>query len=69
MVQIRWAEQLFIKSRVKRYPLPEPDEKLHRVKRIDEGTRYSEHEESSRDLRRISRLFNDELWGYEWYLV
>ncbi|XP_045450459.1 neuroendocrine convertase 1-like [Melitaea cinxia] len=66
--RIRWAEQLFIKSRVKRYPLPEPDEELRRVKRIDEGTRYSEHDESSRDLRRINRLFNDELWGYEWYL-
>ncbi|CAH2087643.1 unnamed protein product [Euphydryas editha] len=66
--RIRWAEQLFVKSRVKRYTLPDPDKKLHRVKRIDEGTRYSDPEESSRDLRRINRLFNDELWSYEWYL-
>ncbi|XP_046966738.1 neuroendocrine convertase 1-like [Vanessa cardui] len=66
--RIRWAEQLYIKSRFKRYPLPDPEKKLHRVKRIDEVTRYSELDTGGRDLRRYNRIFNDELWSYEWYL-
>ncbi|XP_069360440.1 neuroendocrine convertase 1-like [Maniola hyperantus] len=66
--RIRWAEQLFTKSRVKRYPFPDPDEKLHRVKRIDTDTRETGDEKNVRALYRQHELFNDELWEYEWYL-
>lgn len=71
--QIRWAEQLFAKSRVKRYPTPDPDASLERVKRIEiskepEDPRLPRAE--GRRKREIDRpLFNDELWGEEWYLV
>ncbi|XP_061720127.1 neuroendocrine convertase 1-like [Cydia pomonella] len=60
--RIRWAEPLFSKSRVKRYPTPEPDASLERVKRIDTQA-------EKRQKREVGRpLFNDELWGEEWYL-
>ena len=67
LIQIRWAEQLFVKNRVKRYPLANPDKKLHRVKRIDEAS--FEDDAIGKPLYRENRIFNDELWGYEWYLV
>ncbi|XP_063367945.1 neuroendocrine convertase 1-like [Cydia amplana] len=60
--RIRWAEPLFSKSRVKRYPTPEPDASLERVKRIDTQA-------EKRQKREVDRpLFNDELWEEEWYL-
>ncbi|XP_063539588.1 neuroendocrine convertase 1-like [Cydia strobilella] len=60
--RIRWAEPLFSKSRVKRYPTPEPDASLERVKRIDTQA-------EKRQKREVNRpLFNDELWEEEWYL-
>lgn len=62
--RVRWAQQLFSKSRVKRYPTPDPDQTLQRVKRIYEPN-------STEFEKRISNrqpLFNDELWGQEWYL-
>ncbi|XP_045513292.1 neuroendocrine convertase 1-like [Pieris brassicae] len=62
--RIRWAEQLFTKKRAKRNPMPvSGEEELLRVKRIDTPGNASE-----RDRRSIRNLFNDELWGYEWYL-
>ncbi|CAK1580824.1 unnamed protein product [Parnassius mnemosyne] len=66
--RIRWAEQSFAKTRVKRYPMPDSDEELMRVKRINEknlsmGEKNGERERIKRDI-----LFNDELWSYEWYL-
>ncbi|CAF4828773.1 unnamed protein product [Pieris macdunnoughi] len=62
--RIRWAEQLFSKKRAKRYPMVvSGEEELLRVKRIDTPSNASE-----RDKRSIRNLFNDELWGYEWYL-
>ncbi|XP_063382912.1 neuroendocrine convertase 1-like [Cydia fagiglandana] len=62
MKKIRWAEPLFSKSRVKRYPTPEPDASLERVKRIDTQA-------EKRQKREVDRpLFNDELWEEEWYL-
>ncbi|CAH2229642.1 neuroendocrine convertase 1-like [Pararge aegeria] len=66
--RIRWAEQLFTKSRVKRYPFPDPDKKLHRVKRIDNSTRQAEDIKGVRDHQIQNGLFDDELWEYEWYL-
>ncbi|CAH0718128.1 unnamed protein product, partial [Brenthis ino] len=68
--RIRWAEQLFVKSRVKRYPLIDPvsNKKLNRVKRIEEITINSDDDRGEQMLRRQNRLFNDELWSYEWYL-
>ncbi|XP_052742405.1 neuroendocrine convertase 1 isoform X2 [Bicyclus anynana] len=66
--RIRWAEQLFTKNRVKRYPFPHSDDTLHRVKRIDNFTRDTEKSKDVRYLQRQHRLFNDELWEYEWYL-
>ncbi|XP_073960255.1 neuroendocrine convertase 1-like isoform X2 [Choristoneura fumiferana] len=67
--RIRWAEQLFAKSRVKRYPTPDPDASLERVKRIDSSKAPEDPRAEARSKREIDRpLFNDELWGEEWYL-
>lgn len=63
---MRWAEQLFAKFRVKRSPLPDSDQELHRVKRLEEKRENIIVEEIDY-LRKP--LFNDELWGHEWYLV
>lgn len=64
MRQVRWAEQLFAKSRVKRFPMPDPEQELQRVKRLDEINFIDD-----RLYSRRKPLFNDELWGQEWYLV
>ncbi|XP_063829835.1 neuroendocrine convertase 1-like [Ostrinia nubilalis] len=64
--RIRWAEQLFLKSRVKRYPTPDPDEPVHRVKRLELENGTAVRTRRSEGSRRP--LFNDELWGQEWYL-
>ncbi|XP_032514726.2 neuroendocrine convertase 1-like [Danaus plexippus] len=66
--RIRWAEQLFAKSRVKRYPYPDLDGTLKRVKRIDEYTRDADFTRSSTVEHGRREVFNDELWAYEWYL-
>ncbi|XP_022824749.1 neuroendocrine convertase 1-like isoform X2 [Spodoptera litura] len=62
--RVRWAEQLFSKSRVKRYLMPDPDESLHRVKRLEE----TDNLETINNDHRGKTWFNDELWSHEWYL-
>ncbi|XP_072938267.1 neuroendocrine convertase 1-like [Epargyreus clarus] len=62
--RIRWVEQMYTKSRVKRYPTPGPDEELHRVKRQNKTVT----KRNKRNAHKRSPLFNDELWSYEWYL-
>ncbi|CAH1637184.1 unnamed protein product [Spodoptera littoralis] len=62
--RVRWAEQLFSKSRVKRYPMPDPDESLHRVKRLEE----TDNLKTINNDHRGKTWFNDELWSHEWYL-
>ncbi|RVE44747.1 hypothetical protein evm_010599 [Chilo suppressalis] len=64
--RVRWAEQLFAKSRVKRYPTPGPDEPVDRVKRVELSNDIPRRTRSPEDHRRP--FFNDELWGHEWYL-
>jgi hypothetical protein len=62
--QVVWAEQQFVKHRVKRdfiqlldgAGVPAP---VSRLKRADLEV----------PSQRIERLFNDELWDQEWYLV
>ncbi|XP_045538981.1 neuroendocrine convertase 1, partial [Papilio machaon] len=68
--RIKWVEQLFVKSRVKRYPPYDPDREVHRVKRIEnpQDTNSSQTGREKRDAFRRTALFNDELWGYQWYL-
>ncbi|KPI97092.1 Neuroendocrine convertase 1 [Papilio xuthus] len=68
--RIRWAEQSFVKSRVKRYPPYDPDREVHRVKRIENppDTNSSQSKREKRDAVRRTALFNDELWRYQWYL-
>ncbi|CAH2049099.1 unnamed protein product, partial [Iphiclides podalirius] len=62
--RIVWAEQSFVKSRVKRYPISNSDIELQRVKRIEDMNVSTEH----RKKREVINNFNDELWGYQWYL-
>ncbi|CAH0588208.1 unnamed protein product [Chrysodeixis includens] len=62
--RVRWAEQLFSKSRVKRYPIPDPDAPLQRVKRLEANDSLQKNIVS----RPRAPWFNDELWGHEWYL-
>lgn len=64
-LQVRWAEQLFSKSRVKRYAMPDPDEPLQRVKRLEETGSLKTINKDHRG----KTWFNDELWSHEWYLV
>ncbi|XP_013149101.1 PREDICTED: neuroendocrine convertase 1-like [Papilio polytes] len=69
--RIRWAEQSFVKSRVKRYPPYDPDREIHRVKRIENAQDRNSSlfdERKKREAVRRTSLFNDELWGYQWYL-
>ncbi|CAK1542022.1 unnamed protein product [Leptosia nina] len=64
--RIRWAEQLFSKKRAKRYPMSESDEELNRVKRKEYANSNSIEITSENNIHH--KLFNDELWSYEWYL-
>ncbi|XP_021191254.3 neuroendocrine convertase 1 [Helicoverpa armigera] len=62
--RVRWAEQLFSKSRVKRYPMKDSDQPLQRVKRVEVNDTYN-----NVNVYRIKEpWFNDELWSHEWYL-
>ncbi|CAB3244914.1 unnamed protein product [Arctia plantaginis] len=63
--RVRWAQQLFTKSRVKRYPMPDPDQSLQRVKRINDN---DQDNMEKRSLHYKMPVFNDELWSQEWYL-
>ncbi|KAI5643877.1 subtilase family domain-containing protein [Phthorimaea operculella] len=65
--RVRWAEQLFTKTRVKRYPTPGPDETILRVKRTEENNNTTKGRRLKRDVSG-EPLFNDELWAHEWYL-
>ncbi|KAM3960400.1 neuroendocrine convertase 1-like [Aphomia sociella] len=65
--RVRWAEQVFLKSRVKRYYTPEPDAVVHRVKRVEQSNSSLNRRTRSTEIRR-KPLFNDELWNQEWYL-
>lgn len=60
--RVRWAEQLFSKSRVKRYPMPDSDQPLQRVKRVEDNDTLLNKRNKYRPW------FNDELWSHEWYL-
>ncbi|XP_045501380.1 neuroendocrine convertase 1-like [Colias croceus] len=65
--RIRWSEQLFTKKRAKRYPLEDLNKELLRVKRKKNTiTNASDEDRNKRNVP--SKMFNDELWGYEWYL-
>ncbi|XP_053611965.1 neuroendocrine convertase 1-like isoform X2 [Plodia interpunctella] len=64
--RVRWAEQVFLKSRVKRYPTPEPDRVVERVKRVPTNGTRARNTRAAEFSRRP--LFNDELWNKEWYL-
>ena len=62
--QVVWAEQQFLKHRVKRDFIPPLDgadvpEPASRFRRADLRV----------PPQRIERMFNDELWDQEWYLV
>jgi hypothetical protein len=62
--QVVWAEQQFVKVRVKRDfipPLDVSDVPTHATRR-----KRADLEVPS---QRTERLFNDELWDQEWYLV
>lgn len=68
ILQVRWAEQLFSKSRVKRLASPGPDQTLFRVKRIQ--TNNNKLMEKRNGPYSYSKYeFNDELWSNQWYLV
>ncbi|KAJ0174969.1 hypothetical protein K1T71_009110 [Dendrolimus kikuchii] len=64
--RVRWAEQLFAKSRVKRYSISHSDQVLYRVKRIEQQNSSITTDIGAKGRRRP--LFNDELWSHEWYL-
>lgn len=65
--RVRWAEQLFSKSRVKRLASPGPDQTLFRVKRIQ--TNNNKLMEKRNGPYSYSKYeFNDELWSNQWYL-
>ncbi|GBP21766.1 Neuroendocrine convertase 1 [Eumeta japonica] len=64
--RVRWAEQLYEKSRVKR-DIYDPDRLLHRVKRLQELS-IPVDELNNRQPVNDSMLFNDELWSHQWYL-
>jgi len=62
--QVVWAEQQFLKQRVKRDFIPPLDgadvpAPVSRLRREDLPV----------PSERLERLFNDELWDQEWYLV
>ncbi|XP_075979431.1 neuroendocrine convertase 1-like [Anticarsia gemmatalis] len=61
--RVRWAQQMFAKSRVKRYPMPDPDASIQRFKRLETNQPFVR-----RDIEYKRPLFNDELWSQEWYL-
>lgn len=65
-LQVRWAEQLFEKARVKRYFIEDSDKEVHRVKRLQKLNLSS-----ATPVRKFGEEapFNDELWVNEWYLV
>jgi hypothetical protein len=62
--QVVWAEQQFAKQRVKRGFVPPPD-----VSDIPKPTSRRKRADLEVPSQRIERLFNDELWDQEWYLV
>ncbi|KAL4717118.1 hypothetical protein ACJJTC_017005 [Scirpophaga incertulas] len=64
--RVKWAEQLFLKSRVKIYFTPSPDEPVKRVKRLELSSSVVKCTRNANVRRKP--LFNDELWGHEWYL-
>ncbi|XP_060804530.1 neuroendocrine convertase 1 [Amyelois transitella] len=64
--RVRWAEQVFLKSRVKRYPTPDPEMAVIRVKRLRTNSTGARKPRAAEVARRP--LFNDELWSKEWYL-
>lgn len=67
---MRWAEQSFSKTRVKRYPIDGPEKILHRVKRVENESKSDDEPVRERQKRAVrADLFNDELWTDEWYLV
>ncbi|XP_037971515.2 neuroendocrine convertase 1 [Plutella xylostella] len=67
--RVRWAEQSFSKTRVKRYPIDGPEKILHRVKRVENESKAVDEPVKERQKRAVrADLFNDELWTDEWYL-
>ncbi|XP_068622871.1 neuroendocrine convertase 1-like [Battus philenor] len=66
--RVRWAEQLFIKSRVKRYPFIDSDKELQRIKRVENDVPSLFDKKEKKEFITNENLFNDELWGYQWYL-
>lgn len=69
-LQVRWAEQLFEKSRVKRHFIPDVDKDLLRVKRVENYNLISSEIENVKKFKVPGKPpFNDELWDHEWYLV
>jgi hypothetical protein len=61
--QVVWAEQQFVKQRVKRDFIPPPDDS-----EVPTPASRSKRADLEVPSQRI-RLFNDELWDQEWYLV
>lgn len=69
-LQVRWAEQLFEKTRVKRYFISDVDKDLQRVKRVEEFNLTSSETAEVKKFKVLGKPpFNDELWDHEWYLV
>ncbi|XP_059062217.1 neuroendocrine convertase 1-like [Achroia grisella] len=66
--RVRWAEQVFLKSRVKRYYTLDPDAEIHRVKRVKQSNTSLDRRTRAAGIRGRKPLFNDELWNQEWYL-
>ncbi|XP_049871598.1 neuroendocrine convertase 1-like isoform X2 [Pectinophora gossypiella] len=68
---VKWAEQLFTKSREKRYTVPDPDATIKRMKRVEvfDNINNATDGREKRDIKGNNKpLFNDELWSHEWYL-
>jgi hypothetical protein len=62
--QVVWAEQQFTKQRVKRGVVPPLD-----ASDIPKPASRRKRADLEVPSQRIERIFNDELWDQEWYLV
>lgn len=62
--QVVWAEQQFFKQRVKRDFIPPLD-----GADVPVSVSRLRREDLQVPSERLERMFNDELWDQEWYLV